>query len=253
MSSKIPQIKPIDEIHYKLKQSKYSVVGKLPQRAILLAPSGSGKTVLLQNMILDIYRDCFEMIYIFSPSIMVDDSWKPVKDYIKKRNENKDHIEEKIYFDDYNSTELETIIKNQHDLIQIQKSEKHKELYQILIIIDDMADNPTFTRSSKLLHSLYTRGRHIGITTITSVQKFSALHPTIRVNATSYYCFRLRNYQDLELFLTELGALVKNKKIIYEVYKKATDEPYSFLFVNLMAQSINNMFFINFSKKILIN
>lgn len=77
-----------------------------------------------------------------------------------------------------------------------------------------MADNPAFSRSSKLLHSLDTRGRHIGITTITRVQTFAALHPIIRVNATSYYCFKLRNYQDLEVFLTELGALLKHKKHI---------------------------------------
>jgi type IV secretory pathway VirB4 component len=39
---------------------------------ILLAPSGSGKTVLLSNLILNIYRGCFERIYIFSPSIDLD-------------------------------------------------------------------------------------------------------------------------------------------------------------------------------------
>ena len=80
----IPLVKPINVKEYTSRQSKYDVVGKLPIRSILLAPSGGGKTVLLQNMILDIYKDCFERIYIFSPSINVDKTWEPVKKYIEK-------------------------------------------------------------------------------------------------------------------------------------------------------------------------
>ena len=49
-----PQIKPIKVTEYEFEQSKYPMVGKLPTRSMLLAPSGGGKTVLLQNMVLDI-------------------------------------------------------------------------------------------------------------------------------------------------------------------------------------------------------
>ena len=35
-------------------------------------------------MILDIYRGAFSRIYRFSPSIDIDMTWKPVKDYISK-------------------------------------------------------------------------------------------------------------------------------------------------------------------------
>ena len=34
-------------------------------------------------MILDIYRDVFERIYVWSPSISVDSNWLPVKKYIQ--------------------------------------------------------------------------------------------------------------------------------------------------------------------------
>ena len=53
-------------------------------RNLILAPSGSGKTVLLVNMIMDIYKGCFNIIYIFSPSVDGDCTWQPVKDYIAK-------------------------------------------------------------------------------------------------------------------------------------------------------------------------
>ncbi len=48
-------IKPIKVTEYTCKQSKHSVVPRLSLRGILLAPSGSGKTVLLSNMMLNIY------------------------------------------------------------------------------------------------------------------------------------------------------------------------------------------------------
>ena len=83
--SNVPKIEPSKGVkEYTSKQSKYDVVGKLPLRDILLAPSGGGKGVLISNMILDIYRDCFDRIYLFSPSIDVDKTWKPVKEYIEK-------------------------------------------------------------------------------------------------------------------------------------------------------------------------
>ena len=78
-----PIIKPIQLKEYSSKQSNYEIAPKLPMRSMLCGPSSSGKTVLLSNMILDIYRGCFSRIYIWSPSINVDSTWKPVKDYIR--------------------------------------------------------------------------------------------------------------------------------------------------------------------------
>ena len=46
------------------------------------------------------------------------------------------------------------------------KKQEYKKLYNILIVIDDFADNPSFTRHSKLLRALYARGRHLMISTI---------------------------------------------------------------------------------------
>ena len=125
-------------------------------------------------------------------------------------------------------------------------------MFQILIIVDDFADSPEFSRKSQLLHSLFTRGRHSGISSIVSTQKFSAIHPIIRVNATELFVFRLRNYQDTAMFLEEMGGMI-DKKTLMEIYRLATKEPYSFLYVELNAKRLNETFFINFSKKIMID
>lgn len=249
--SDIPTIKPIHTKEYEVKQSKYEVASKLPLRAIILGPSGSGKSILLQNMILDIYRDCFSRIYIFSPSINVDyQTWEPVKKYIEKDISNNDN--ENFYYDHYDEESLFNIIDTQRKIIEYQKKHNNKKLFQILIVVDDFADDVKFSRNSKLLHSLFTRGRHSQISTIVATQKFNALSPIIRVNASNLFIYRLRNYSDLQAFLDEVSAIAP-KDIILEMYHMATEEPYSFLNVNLIAKKKNDIFMIRFDKKLEFN
>ena len=189
-----PVIKPIDVKEYTSKQSKYDVVGKLPIRDMILGPSGAGKGVLLSNMILDIYKGCFDRIYIFSPSIDVDKTWIPVKEYIEK-SQKVDLKKEKLFFDSYDAEALENIVSTQHKVAEHMKSKGFTKIYQVLIIVDDFADDPSFSRHSKLLHALFTRGRHSFISTIVSTQKYRAISNIIRVNATNLYVFRLRKVE----------------------------------------------------------
>ena len=243
-----PDIKPISIKQFETKQSKYDQVQKLPVRGILLGPSGAGKGVLLQNMILDIYRDCFERVYIFSPSINVDHTWLPVKSYL----DNKISLSEdepSLYYDTYDPESLQAIIDTQRKIVEHQKTKRSNKLFSILIIVDDFADDPSFSRNSKLLHSLYVRGRHSQISTLVSTQKFAALSPLIRVNACSLYVFRLRNYQDLNTFLDEVSAIV-DRKTLLQMYKSATDIDFGFLFVKLNSRSKKNMFMVKFNSYI---
>ncbi len=131
------------------------------------------------------------------------------------------------------------------------KKQDYKKLFNILIVVDDFADSPSSTRHSKLLHSLYTRGRHLMISTITSTQVFNALSPIIRKNITQLYVYKLRNYKDLEAVLEELSALA-DKKVLLDMYHMATREPYSFWYINLVAKHVSDMFFIKFKQELLI-
>ena len=243
-----PIIKPIDVKEYTSKQSKYDVVGKLPLRDIILGPSGAGKGVLLSNMILEIYRGCFDRIYIFSPSIDVDKTWIPVKEYIEK-SQKVDLKKEKLFFDSYDAEALENIVSTQHKVAEHMKTKGYTKIYQVLIIVDDFADDPIFSRHSKLLHALFTRGRHSFISTIVSTQKYRAISNIIRVNATNLYVFRLRNGGDLEALIDELNALT-DKKTLFQLYNAGTSEPYSFLFIKLNAKKLNDMFYVRYDKKI---
>ena len=119
-----PIIKPIKTKEYEVPESKYKQVGKLPIRSILVGPSGSGKSILLQNMIINIYKGLFGRIYIFSPSIDVDYTWVPVKNHIKKELKLEETDEEKFYFSEYDPNALSKIIETQKKIIEYQKQKK---------------------------------------------------------------------------------------------------------------------------------
>ena len=134
----------------------------------------------------------------------------------------------------------------------MKKQKNTTKLYSVLVVVVDFADDPSFSRQSKMLHALSTRGRQNSMSTITATQKFSSIAPIIRVNATELYVYRLRKYKDLETFIDEVSA-VADKKTLLQIYKMATDEPYSFLYCDLRAKTKNDMFMIRFDKKISID
>ena len=68
---KNPIIKPIKTREYDVPESRYRQVGKLPFRTIILGSSGSGKTILLQNMIIDIYKQMNEYIYFHQALMLI--------------------------------------------------------------------------------------------------------------------------------------------------------------------------------------
>ena len=239
----MPDVKPIDEIKYDFKQSKHEVVPKLPMRAMIVGPSGSGKSTLLVSMILDTYRGAFERIFIWSPSVNLDSIWLPVKKYVKEGLK-VDNDKEPCWWDEFNV----------EDLIEYQKKQGTKKLFNILVILDDVSDNPAITRNSKLLNSLFCRGRHSEISTLVSLQKSSTVPPIIRVNISHLFYYKVGNYKEIEILQDELSAIVRSdnlhesKKIICKIYETATGEPHSFLYINLLEKNPDKMFMKNFSQ-----
>ena len=248
----VPIVKPINITDYEFKQSKYEHVPKLPFRSIIVASSTGGKTVLIQNLILNVYKNCFSRIFIFSPSVHNDPTFVEVKKY--QREEMKvDDTKEQVYFDEYRPEELENIIDTQRKIIHYMKNTKMKKLYSILIVIDDHADDTKFVRYSKLLHGLFTRGRHDAISVICSTQKYNVLAPIIRLNASSLYIFRLKNATELMSFIEENSAVLDKENLLQMYHTAVGDAPYSFMYVNMNSKDINTMYYIRFEKAFKIN
>ena len=249
MSEEIPKVEPIDIPEYKYKNSKFDMMPKLPARMLCVASSTGGKTaVLIQNLILKIYRGSFERIYIFSPSVHVDDTWSAVKKYISDVVK-VDAGKEQLYYEEYDPVALKKIIDTQHKVIDFQKKNKQQDLFSILIVVDDHADDPKFVRYSSLLLGLFTRGRHNAISCILSTQKYNVLAPIIRLNASALFMFRLKNMNEVNAFLEENSALV-DKSTLYEMYQKAVNfAPYSFFYINTNAKDVKICSSLTLNKK----
>ncbi|CAE7449406.1 unnamed protein product [Symbiodinium pilosum] len=162
-------------------------------------PSKSGKSTALVSMILEQYRGCFERIIIFSPSINVDDSWKPVKKYVEKVM--KDH---------------QSAAQDHQD----EQAAEMKQLYQILVVIDDHADSPALHKKTgdAALDTLFIRGRHFQILTIVSTQKLRLIsNNAVRVNSQFFML-------EKDSLLEELTARVP-KTDLEAMYEAAVSEP----------------------------
>ena len=116
------------------------VVPSLPCRIILSAPSNSGKTVLLVDMLTRIYAGCFERIYVFSPSVHLDSAWTPVKEYSAKVLGVPP--DEETFFDSWDEDKLSEILSTQRAVVKHQREEKSSsEIFSIAVVVDDFADD----------------------------------------------------------------------------------------------------------------
>ena len=103
-----------------------------------------------------------------------------------------------------------------------------EKCYQIVIVIDGFADRPHFARQERLVWELFFRARHAKTSTIISTQKWKAISPAIRSQATALMTFRLRSQMELGAVVEEISALV-DKKSLLAMYREATAEPFHFL------------------------
>ena len=87
----------------------------------------------------------------------------------------------------------------QHKVLDYLKSQGSTKIFQILIVIDDFADDPSFTRNSKLLHQLYIRGRHQYISAITETQVYKVISPIVRKNMKHLSFFTMKQIQNIKI------------------------------------------------------
>jgi len=158
--------------------------------ALFIAPSNSGKTTLMVNLLL---RRVFgvitsyETIHVISPTVFADDSWEMLLPDNYKRFKIKTRSGKLIksadiqVHDEYNTQMIESIMNQ-------QESVPKKKRRRILIILDDIADSIV---QSPILDRLFFRGRHSGIWCWISSQLYKRIPRGLRVNSPYYVFFRV--------------------------------------------------------------
>jgi hypothetical protein len=214
-----------------------------------LAPSGQGKTTTLIAMLLGPYAKVFDEIHIFSPSVDLDSAWDPVREFAKGLKASSFHSE-------WDEKALHEIMDGQKAKIKELKLAKSKKpLPQCLTVIDDHADRADIMHSaSNILTTLFIRGRHFGSSCWISSQKLTAISTVARVNFRFMLVWRLRNKKELlDGLLYELSALFP-LPVLFEMYETAiNDEEHSFWYLNLVAKKKEDMSFVRFEHKMVLN
>ena len=225
----------------------------LPTSFLLAAPTASGKTMIILNLFLRYYRDMFARIFMFSPSIKLDQQYAPLRKLLDKMT---DQEKEPTYFEDLDQSALGRILDEQRRIVEECKKRKHPAPH-IAICLDDLADRGDIlqkrqggTSGGSWLVTLATRGRHMNITWIVSSQVLNLVGAVIRKNVRCLCTWRLRNHKEVETLCEELSG-VYDKNTLMEMYREATAEPYSFMFVRLDAKTRETMFYLRFEARLI--
>jgi len=210
------KIHPLEILPVKMENTgvKFNLPAPLPNdffTMCLLAPSKSGKSYYIVNVLYRFLKPLYQQIYYISPNIYMDRTLKKnvaIDDEIIKIYEEED-------------------LKNIDDMLKIildeQKDKEEKDRDNILIILDDMIE---YFKNHTILDSLPSYSRHNSISFIVTSQVFTAIPRRMRINASNYVIFRIFNTDDLDTIIKEVGKNFKNFK---KYYKECTKEPYSFM------------------------
>jgi len=200
-----PREKPRKELHPNLPE--------LPCIMTIIAPTKSGKTNLLTNLILrdEFYKDVHDNVTIMSNTIEQDVTGRFLKQSC----------------DCYTGYSDEVL----GGLIQQQKSFDDDDRPFIGLIFDDILGS---VKRNSYLNSLVTRSRHFGVGLLAiSVQSFKALGPVIRNNTNAFICLNLQNMSELEKISLEYNGMFGGDEKFKKIYHKATEDRYDFLYLDL--------------------
>ena len=200
--------------------SKKTINKILPQPPFcwnLIASVKSGKTNFIINMIYNsnFYRDYFDEIYWFSPSIMNDKTAWAVRG------------DEDITIINDNLEEMDEVLK----AIVEQQTEDNSS--NVLLILDDCLNY-----LGKGYASLTSKFRHFNISIITSIQNLRKIPITSRYNATAWCIWKLHNTKEISKLDEEFG----NFENFIKHYKEATKEKYSFLYIDVKDMTLRKNF-----------
>ena len=246
-------IEPLKTKKFHSKQNRYEHMPEVPFRWCFYGPGSSGKTLTLHNLILNHYKNVFHFIALWSPTARLDVGWKPVFEYMEKEMGQKlDDPKHPCIFEDFKGEDLDRIVADQMAIIKKMKNQKggSGELPNVLIIADDIADQPEAVRRSNFI-ACYVKNRHAQVSKVILSQKEKLLHPAIRVNASAVCCFRLRDSEELDVFIKSLSGHYGYKTTMAIYQACINDAPYSFLYVNLMSSPPK--FFCRFEKEVRVD
>ena len=209
----IPQIEV-----YKSKD-EFSIDGlceNLPKpvfRLLLIGKSGSGKSMIIANMILnkDWYwkngSPIWDQIYIMSPTISFDPVWKSLTKEPKV-------LERLSMTDKFDLNTIKGILNSGTRNLK-------------LFILDDFISH---VKKQQEMADLFFRSRHINMSVVLVSQSYTSSIPkTIRLNASDYIIFDFGSEKERKIMKEELSTKEVSGEDFVNMMQWATEDKFEFL------------------------
>jgi len=178
---------------------------KLPFRACVVAPSGSGKTNWLINFI---HLCCQGETGSFADiCIVTRNKDEPLYNYLASKS---DAIQ---------------IKEGLHNLPQLDKFDK-KENH--LVVLDDLV----LSKDLSAVENYYIRARKLNVSVIFISQSYFAIPKIIRNNCSYLILLKLSGHREVNMILKEAG-LGLTKEQLLAMYERATESKFSPLIIDM--------------------
>ena len=180
----------------------------------LIGPRSSGKSVVINNLILrdEMLRGLFEEILIISPTIHSDSSSRFLIQEAGKEN----------VYEAYSEDIIQGLINS------VKDKDKHERSMKLIILDDVIGSIPKY---NSLVYNLTSKARHWSISMIISSQNLRELPPVCRNNTTHWAFFRSGNLKEIEKMMEELGSL-GSKENCLALYQECVEEPHKFMYID---------------------
>ena len=100
---------------------------------------------------------------------------------------------------------------------------------KILIVFDDMiADMINNKKLNSIVTDFFIRGRELNVSLVFITQSYFKVPKDVRLNTAQFFIMKIPNKRELQQIALNHSSDVDCKDFI-KIYKKCTDEPYSFL------------------------
>ena len=196
----------------------------------MIGGSGSGKTNLLLNLIEN--QPGIDKIYLYAKDPY---EWKYQYLINKRKSVGINHFKEPKAFIEYSNHMLD-VYKNIDDY----NSDKEN---QILIVFDDIiADMIHNKKLNSIVTELFIKGRKLNICFVFIIQSYFKVPKDVRLNTTHFFIMKIPNKRELQQIAINHSSDI-NTKDFANIYRKCTDEPYSFLVIDTMLASNNPLRF----------
>lgn len=218
------EIKPIetDKSTMPLKKSmKDGVLPPHPFSFFISGRSGSGKTNLLINLLTNnnLYGNYFHTIIVMSPTAgEFDDTYKALK--LPKDN----------FKNEFSPDDLNNLIENRKALLSKHGIKWVCKNSRVLVILDDVIANRDFLNSPEAL-KMFTLLRHYHVSFFALFQSYNKLPRAMRINAMAVAIFPSTE-NEVKVILDEITPANLTKKDFKSVIEYATNDKYSFLYIN---------------------